>query len=606
MWVIGGLVALIVLLSLYVYVTAGRNLLAARQALDLSVQEVDESSVIEAETHLIEASRQLRSLPARLLGFVPVARQNLRSLRVASDAAVPTVSAAIDLQRTFAALEEQGLVRSERVDVALLERLRGPVAAEAEALENLVRELDGTLGGWLLPPVWERLYALRQNASDLLDGVRDAERILANSGALLGAEEPRNYLVLLVNNAELRGAGGVLTGVGTVQLNDGKLSLGRFRSVHALRERPPEKVPAPPEFVRRFGIYKADTTLWLNATFSPDFPDVALVASRLYEETTGVATDGALMIDPRGLAAMVDPDSSFEVPRLDRQVTGKEIAAFTYSDVYESFDNQVARRAALLKLGEDVFKSFISDPLVGRERFAAIGAAVTGGHIRMQSFGSDEAAVLDEVGLSGTLEPPGDAHVVRVTQQNFGSANGEGTKLDYWTERRVDQACSVSPDRALCHTSLRLDNDIPEGLPTYVAGSPYGVLRSYVEIYLPGDSEVEAVESNGEPAEFRTEGQAGYQVVSVYYQLDPLEVGELRIRYSLPVEDSFHLRLEPQPLASDATLDVAVVAPDGWTVQGSGQALDLEQPWDRAIEVEVAPDPRSGLSALWKRLFGGS
>lgn len=597
-----GLAIIIFLLSLYVFATAGRNLIAARSALRLSVQDVDEASVIEAETHLIQASHQLRSLPARALGLVPVARQNLETLRDATDAAIPTVAAAIDLQHAVAGLEDEGLVQSKKVNVSALRHVTEPVAAQRRALDALVDQLDHGLNGWLLPPVWERLHQLQLTATGVMEGVEGAEALLARSEQMLGGDRPRTYLVLLMNNAELRGAGGVLTGVGTLHLDEGKMRLGRFRSVHDLRDKPYERVPAPAEFVRRFGVYKADTTLWLNATFSPDVPDVALVASRLYEKTAGVRTDGALLIDPRGLAALVDPDDSFRVPGADATISGSELAEFTYSDVYDRFTNQVARRAALLEVGESAFKSFITDPLVGRDRISAIAEATAGGHIRLHSFNPQEAAALEQSGLSGELQAPEDTYVVRVAQQNFGSANGEGTKLDFWTDRSVDQACSLDQEEARCHTRISLANDIPDDLPLYVAGSPYGVLRSNVEIYLPEEAELSRVESDGEVTEFRTEPQAGHQVVALYIQLEPGAATTLDVAYSLPLDDEFRLRLEPQPLATDAELDLALVAPLGWSVAGSGRTWDREVSWSRPVEVEAAPDPRSGLSAWWVRL----
>jgi len=603
---VAGLLLLIVVLALYVFATAGRNLIAARSALSLSVEGVDEASAIEAETHLIQASRQLESIPARLLGLVPIARQNLEALKRASDAAVPTVGAAIDLQHAFARLEDEGLVEAAKVNTSLLSDLQEPVVSETEALEILVQEIERGLSGWLLPPVWERLHELHGTATELLSSVDAAARVLSDSEAMLGGDAPRTYLVLLMNNAELRGAGGILTGVGTVHFDRGRISLGRFRSVHDLREKPYVAVPAPPEFVRRFGTYKADTTLWLNATFSPHVPDVSLVAARLYERTTGVTTDGALLMDPRGLAALVDPDDTFAVPGLDKRIAGSEIADFTYSDVYERFDDQIARRAALLDLGEGAFKSFIASPLVGRERVSAIGRAVAGGHIRMNSFDAAEAAALDELGLSGSIVPPDDTRVVRVTQQNFGSANGEGTKLDFWTDRKLDQACTVGLDRARCRTRFTLTNEIPDDLPLYVAGDPYGILRSNIEIYLPSDAALSEAALDGRRAEIRTEGQSGYQVVSVYVELGAGGMAELDLTYTMPIDGAFHLRLEPQPLATDLDLDLAVVAPPGWTVEDQGRAFDREVRWDRPVDLRLAPDPRTGLAAAWARLFGGT
>ena len=102
--------------------------------------------------------------------------------------------------------------------------------------------------------------------------MRDLQALLHLTPELLGADGPRRYLVLLVNNAELRGSGGVLTGIGILSFDEGRLEIDGFSSVHDLEGRRPYfEVEAPAEYEKRFATYKANTSLLLNTTFFSGF-----------------------------------------------------------------------------------------------------------------------------------------------------------------------------------------------------------------------------------------------------------------------------------------------------------------------------------------------
>jgi hypothetical protein len=213
------------------------------------------------------------------------------------------------------------------------------------------------------------------------------------------------------------------------------------------------------------------------------------------------------------------------------------------------------------------------------------------------------------VGASGDLAPPpvDDALVVA---QNFGGGRSEGSKLDFWTERRVRHSCNFeSRDTAFCSTSVRLRNATPDGLDRYVAGYPYGLLRNMVEVYVPGGAEVSAVNVDDEPHEYRPESQAGRTVLSVYLEIEPGDSATVEATYSLPLpDDRYSLRMTPQPLARDAEVEVFLRGPDDWQFDGPGDVeegeLHLEETFVGDIEITAAPEERTGIPALWDSISG--
>ena len=606
---LAGALLLVVLVAagLFVILPVARDLSAAKSVLARPPADLTDADIAAARTHLDSARDRLGSIPARALGIVPVVGSNLAAVRAVTEEAARELDAGGAVAAVLETTDRAGVIDEGAVNVQLLDDLAGPLEDQLAALRTLQDVLSEHRTGSLAPPLWTAFDELLDRTGGLVEGTGAAVRLLESSPGLLGEDAPRRYLVMLVNNAELRGAGGILAGVGTLEVIDGRLELGPFHSVHDLAQDPPEEVPAPAEYERRFGVYKANTTLWLNATFSPDFPDVALVASRLFRHVTGIRTDGVLQVDPVALAALLPPGTRIEVPGADTELQSSEVARFVYSEAYEQFRDQEQRRDALLQVGKKAFQAILSEGVGGSDALGRIGDALAGGHVRFVSFDRQERAALDASGVSGDVAPvAGDS--LLVTTQNFGSGIDVGTKLDYWARRVVGHRCQIAADEpSRCISSVELGNEAPKGLPRYVAGSPYGLLRSYVEVYVPQEARLVSVELDGSPVEFRAEPQAGRRAVGVFVQMPPGEARSLEVAYELPESDSYTFQAIPQPLATDATIDVSVKLPQDWAADYSGfeeqpGVVRYRGPFDRNLELSAGPSEKTGLPAWWEDL----
>jgi hypothetical protein len=601
-----GALLFIIILSLAVTITVASDLRVVKGILNQDTRELDVGEVEGVQARLQRTRDRLDSLPARMLRFVPVIGQNLAGLRNVVDASIPTLQAGLDLNDAIAKIEARGLVEDGRINIDALERLRKPIEVQALTMSALVDRVRQERDGWLAPSLWDSFDELHRRAKGLQQNAQDVADLLGISEDLLGGNGLRRYLVVLVNNSELRGAGGLLSGVGTLEVNEGRLQFGKFSSVHDLRDDPPVPVKAPPEFERRYGVFDADKTLWLNTTYSPDVPDVALVASRLFRLKTGITTDGAIVIDPRGIAALLPGEEKLELPGTRVSVPTEEIADFIYSDAYETFTDQVERRDAILTLGRAAFGRLLTKGLGGKEALVDLATAFGEEHIRFISFDPREQEVLNRVGISGELRlEDEDAMGLLVAAQNLGGGNGQGTKLDFWARRSISHTCALDPDeKMVCATATTIENNAPPGLITYVRGRD-GVLRSYLETYLPEDAELSSVSIDGGPAEFRSEEQAGRISVAVFVKVPRTEKRRVRLQYELPAPDS-HLTwvVDPQPLTHNARLRVRLELPRQWVSGGAGDVEDGVIEFDgelrHTLRFDASPDPRSGISALWR------
>jgi hypothetical protein len=433
-------------------------------------------------------------------------------------------------------------------------------------------------------------------------GTERAARLLEHARSLLGEPDPRTYLVMSINNAELRGGGGLLSGIGTITFDGGAIEVGPQYPREFFVRKPYQSVPAPAPYLQRYGSFKANTTLWANVTYSPDLVDDALVATRLFEKETGTATDGALIVDPRGLEALIPPGTTIPLPGTDQSLADTDLARWIYSDAYAQYDDDDERRAAILEVGRLALSSALDGGLEPGS-IQELGAAVSGGHVALISFDQEELAALEDLGLATTVGEDATGDYLLAAAQNFGDGRGEGTKLDYWIERSVRHGCAIDDAGvARCAAEIALENQAPEGLTRYVAGEPYALLRSYVEVMIPRAAELTGIYVDGQPSEYRPYVEQDVRSIAVYVRVPRLERRVITVEYELPAREDYSLVLRPQPLAHDANVKLLLRVPQGWSVSSplvaDGDVYTFDGSLTGTIRVHAQPDRRLGLSAL--------
>lgn len=598
------LVVLVAVLAAYVAIPVASRLNSAADVLAAPASELDDGDLAAVRDDLDAARSRLDGIAAKVLGVLPVAGANLGAARSVTEAAIPAVDAAAGLQDAVDALVEADLVTDGLVDTATIASVADELRRQSEALADVEEAADDSLGGWLLPPLWDRVASLSMTAEDLAGTTAEAADVLEQVPSILGQEGNRRYLVLLLNNAELRGAGGILSGVGTMRAIEGRLSLRRLYPRESLTTDPPVEVPAPPAYERIYGDFDANTTLWVNVPYSPDLEETAEVAATLWEETVGQNVSGVVFVDPHGLSALLEPDTTLSVGTEGLEVTAAELPDFVFSDAYQQFTSESERRLAILEAGADAFQAFLDAGAGGEDGFEELGRAISGGHLAFVSLLPDEQAAISAV-TSASIDP----HEVRVVSHNLGNGVDAGTKLDYWVERRIHQHCRVEEDGAsTCATRVSFENTAPDGLGTYVGGEPYGILNSNVQLFLPQASEVLRVRLDDEEPQWSARRYGPATLVTLVASIPQGETARVEVVYDVPArpDGEFLVDLVPQPLPRSARLEAVVELPRGWRSDDLDELRDGLVGWSGVFEGPVTlaawrPE-RSGLPALWERI----
>ncbi|HWL49999.1 MAG TPA: DUF4012 domain-containing protein [Acidimicrobiia bacterium] len=575
------------------------ELLGARRVLSKPVTELSTKDLGDARDHLVKAQDALDGPAGTALRFLPVARQNVDALGRVTEAMADVVEAGLTLKAKTDDFGDEPLFSGGAIDAEVLDSLAQSLEVQAQSLTDLEESLKNGRNGWLLPPLWGTFESTLERVAPLANGVRNGVLAMDLVEPMLGVNGDRTYLVVLLNNAELRGAGGLPSGAGVLNASQGRITLGEFLQAKDLRGGLPyEKVDAPADFVRRWGQYGADTTLWVNSTMSPDTTDVAEVVSVLAAKRMGGSFDGVVFADPTGLASLVAPNAEMGAPG-GVSVKGKDLGDYVMSDAYDDLaEAQRVRKETLVDLGRSTFGQAVDEGYSSVEKLGRVGDALRGGHLRVVSFDADEQRTLDRLDVSGRLVAPS-SDALLVTAQNTGA-----DKLDYWTRRSIGHHCSIQDELASCSTSVTLENEAPDGLTSYVANEPYGLLRNYLEVYVPATADLTDVRRDGKPVPITRENQSGYTSVGASVEVPRGESTKLTVRYELALESPYSFELFPQPLAHDAEVEVGFEVPEGWVVRGpegksTGAEFEYEGELAETLRFTAGPESRSGLAGAW-------
>src|SRR5664280_1590768 len=248
---------------------------------------------------------------------------------------------------------------------------------------------------------------------------------------MLGAAAPRRYLVIIQDNAEARGTGGLLGAYATLEADNGQLRLTRLGSNNQLQRITvtPEQAGVPAEFMARYADW-GSTELWSQTNVSPHFPYAAQIWTAMWRARTGEQLDGVIAVDPFTLGYLLDATGPV---RLDdgTTLTGANAADFILKDEYAVLPG-AERKQYLVSLGRVVFEHLSSGAGSTRGVVSALGRAAGEGRLLIATPNHpDQQALLERRRLAGAI-PDTKGPFAGLVVNDAGSG-----KLDYYPGRRL-------------------------------------------------------------------------------------------------------------------------------------------------------------------------
>lgn len=357
----------------------------------------------------------------------------------------------------------------------------------------------------------------------------DASKILPD---MLGAEGPRNYLVLIQNNAEVRATGGLAGALAVLRVENGAIALTAQASGASLGPFKPS-VPVDPAqaqiYTNRLGTFIGDVNL------TPDFPTTGNLAKTMWETRHKGNIDGVVALDPVVLANILSAAGPIEAPStpdipvatLPRILTGSNIVKTLLSDVYQSISDNDVQDEYFAKVSQSIFDHIASGQVSGENLLAALTKSADERRLHVWSDHVAEQAILSTTALGGSISGPS------VGGATFGAYfnDGTGAKMDFYVKRTVQLIPECQVDGyARVKLRVTLSNEAPmdaaASLPELVTGGglygvPPGVVQTNVVGYGPAQALIETVHQDGVKTPFGSQLDGERPVATLTTRLKP-------------------------------------------------------------------------------------
>ncbi|GEK21493.1 DUF4012 domain-containing protein [Cellulomonas xylanilytica] len=512
---VGCAVALVVVIGLGAWLAVDAKRAAdALQAARTDVQDLQEQvragdsesadrTLLQLQAHSSTAARATTGPVWTLAGSVPWVGANVDAVQTVAQAVDDLAQHALPSLMQATTLVDPGALApvNGRVDLAPLQEAAPAIVAADESVQITAEQLDALDTSALLGFVAEPVETLRNQVADVAVTTATASRAAQLVPAMLGADGPRNYLVLVQNNAEQRATGGIPGSVLHLRADAGAVTVVQTRAGGSLSGLTEPALPLTDAELSLFGPLLG--TDMRDVTFTPDFPRSGALAKAIWEQEVGGTIDGVLSVDPVALGLVLDATGPVELSD-GTTLSGDDAAQRLLNQVYLDLEDPQDQDAFFADTASSVFAAVVGGQGDAPAVMDALAEAARQGRFMVWSTLEGEQDLLAPTVLGGALRGvDGDSAVIGVFLND-----GTQAKLGYYLDLTIDaEATECRPDGSqIVHAVVTLQYDAPPdaaGLPPYLVGLdnivPLGDIRTNVLVYAPDGGGIDSVRVKPDP-----------------------------------------------------------------------------------------------------------
>lgn len=421
----------------------------------------------------------------RLAEIVPVAGDNLRGARLAAES--------LDVAVNDLGVPALGAFGGEGEGSAF-SRVLPVLDSAAPEVVRLAGELaDVQKSTALIGPV-------RDGVDQVAEVMGGAAPLIELLPEMLGANGPRNYLLVFQNNAETVGLGGSAASQSLVRADGGSIDIVRQADSGRYANDTPVDVEVPQSAL---DLYSDFLVKRINTSSSrPDFPTMARIVTEWWQrDIADDQIDGVLSVDPIGLARMLRATGPIQLATGD-ELTEDNAVDLLLNEAYVRWGTQETKHFAdafFASAAVSIFDKLAGGDFDLKDMAWAVGEGIDRGNIMFYSPHEDVQQVVEPLRLSGILpEDNADATTIGVYFRDESAS-----KIDYYMDSAIDVAerCTDGRRTFTTETTLHLDIDqaAADVLPEYVRSQTWGSsqFRTQVYVYGPPGTTVDSVSVDG-------------------------------------------------------------------------------------------------------------
>lgn len=458
-----------------------------------------------------EAARAADSIPMRVLGAVPWLGRDVRAARITvhsvDDALNDSVLPLLESVQRIKDAQDQA--PEGTVAIAAIRAETPTVNAAAQAADQAYAPLAG-IDPTSLVFLDSQVTDAQTRVGQLAGMSAQADSVLQLAPQLLGADQPRSYLLVFQNLSEERPTGGIFGSWALMQVDNGEVSLAAAGSNDIFSGIPvPWQTLAPADAQQ---LYGTSLDAHQNVNLGPDFPVAAQLVSSVWRQATGrAAPDGVIAVTPVALAdalAATGPVTVAGGPEL----TTDNVVQVLQSEVYATIPDNNRRNAYLGQVTGTVFGQVLRSGLASPGLLQQLGHAASTGHIQAWFADPGTEALVADLPVGGVLPAEPDPDQVRLY-----FTNTEASKLGQFVTVSTATRCEAGAPQV--EAALRYQP--PAQPPQYVVGDTGGRHSLTVDLFVPPNRGVKALQVDGRDVGIAVGELKNWTVVRAPITLEP-------------------------------------------------------------------------------------
>jgi len=441
----------------------------------------------------VQKARSLTSDPVwRAAEFIPGIGQNLTVTRTVAAQTDEVVTGAIKpLVDISGSLTLESLKpKNGRIDVGALTSLKQPVAKASASVDTALTQLDrldtrGTFSQ--IASAKTQLVSLLKPVSAQL---KETGSLLSIVPGMLGANGPRNYLVVFQNNGELMPAGGTIGSMAIIHVENGAVSLTQQSSA-APAEFPMFDEPVIPIPQDAAALYPTSLGRFVqNLTETPRFSLSFDIAKAMWKQAKGVDIDGMIAVDTVALGQLLAVTGPVPLPD-GTQLTSANAAQTLLIGLYQRYSAEQVDQINQALSGA-VFGTLLSGNLDPKKLASFVSTASSQHRILIWSQNAAEQKAIRNSAFYGA--PPNSSAKTDALGVYFRDVTP--SKLAVYLKQTValSQAVCTPGGNSDVRVTVTLMNTAPVGveLPHYVSPADSHI-KLRVSTYAPPGYKVASV-----------------------------------------------------------------------------------------------------------------
>jgi hypothetical protein len=462
-----------------------------------------------------------------LLGKVPRLGVNVQAAQTVSVVVDDIATGALgDLMEAVQVVDPATLAPVDgRIDLEPIAQVSSQVVSADETVRAAKEGLDAIEPTRLTPQLQGPIADLAGEVDAIASLTATASRAVQLIPPMMGADGPRDYILLVQNNAEPRATGGIPGAVVHLRAVDGAIELVEQRPASSFGPfvEPVVEIDDVERamFGTQLGRYMQDVT------FTPDFPRSAEIAREMWLREVGGELDGVLSIDPVALQTMLAATGPVTLPT-GQQLTSENAAQILLNQVYIDIEDPAAQDDFFALAAATIFGAVTDGAADPAAMVGLLDQAADQGRLLVWSANHAEQRLITGTTLSGDLAgSAGDSPLIGVFLNDRSAA-----KIGFYQQvvaNVTSNTCMPDGTQRLV-LAVEVSSAVPSdytALPGYLTGGGHSVqmgnIRSDLLVYAPAGARISEARSSSAATTYTPRVHDGLQMGTHKFELAPGE-----------------------------------------------------------------------------------